>query len=415
MEKRRVVITGLGLITPLGLDVKTTWQAILNGQSGVERIPAFQQAGYPTQIAALVKDFDPERYFSIKEVKKFDPFIHFGVAAAKEAIENSRLFQEKAALNMDRIGVLIGSGIGGLATIDKNAVTLANQGHRKISPFFITGSIINTLSGYVCMQYGFHGPNFGIVSACATGSHSIGQAMRIIQYGDADVMITGGAEMASTHLGVSGFSACRALSQNNEHPKEASRPWDKKRDGFVMGEGAGVLVLESYEHAKARNAPIYAELIGFGMSSDAFHLTAPHPEALGAKLAIMNTLRDAQLEPSQIDYVNAHATSTPLGDEPEVKAIKEVFGDYAYQLPVSSTKSMTGHLLGAAGSVEAAFCVLALQDQIIPPTINLDDPSEDCDLDFVPHKPREVKLNHVLSNSFGFGGTNATLVFKRMS
>ena len=414
MHKRRVVVTGLGLVTPLGLDVDTSWRALLDGESGVVVVPEFQQRQFPTIIAATVKNFDPSSVIPAKDIKKLDTFIQYGASAAKEALTDAGIISQLDTLDLTRIGALIGSGIGGLPFIEKNTLLLNEQGPRKVSPFFISGTIINTLSGYVCMQYGFLGPNFGIASACATGNHSIGQAMRMIQCGDADVMVTGGSEMVTCGIAITGFSACRALSSRNDDPIHASRPWDKDRDGFVLGEGSGILVLESYEHAKARGAKIYAELTGFGMSSDAFHLTAPHPEALGASLAIQHTIKDAQINPEQVDYVNAHATSTPLGDETEVLAIKHVFGEKAFQLPVSSTKSMTGHLLGAAGAIEAVFSVLALRDQIIPPTINLDEPGEGCDLDFVPFHARKAKLQHVLSNSFGFGGTNAALLFSQM-
>ncbi len=409
--KNRVVVTGFGAVTPLGLDARSTWQALLNGQSGVELLTQFDSDQFPTKIGATVKNFNPELAIAPKDVKKLDTFIQYGAVAAKEAIEHSSLMADSQKLDLSRIGVLIGSGIGGLPVIERTVRSIVESGPKKVSPFFITSTIVNTLSGYVSMQYGFLGPNLALVSACATGTHSIGQAARMIQYGDADVMIAGGAEMTTCVLGIAGFSACRALSQRNDAPTKASRPWDRDRDGFVMGEGAGVLVLESYEHAKARGATIYAEIAGFGMSSDAHHFTAPHPEALGARLAMQHALKDAQINPEQIDYINAHATSTPLGDDLEVVAIKQTFGDYAYKLSVSSTKSMTGHLLGAAGAIEAIFCVLALRDQVMPPTINLDHPSEGCDLDFIPHHAKEGKLNAILSNSFGFGGTNGALVF----
>lgn len=413
MTKRRVVVTGLGLVTPLGLNTHTTWQSLLKGQSGVERLAEFNDS-FPTRIGAPVKNFDPTVAIPSKEIKKLDLFIQYGLVAAKEAITDSGLMDNLAQIDLARVGVLIGSGIGGLPNIEKTASILTEFGSKKVSPFFIPSVIVNTLSGYVSMQYGFLGPNLSIVSACATGAHSIGQAMRMIQYGDADVMIAGGAEMASCGLGLAGFSACRALSQRNGEPTKASRPWDRDRDGFVMGEGSGVVVLESYEHAKARGAKIYAELAGFSMSSDAYHLTAPHPETIGFCLAMENALKDAKLNATQIDYINAHATSTTLGDELEITAIKKVFADHAYKLAVSSTKSMTGHLLGAAGAIEAIFSILTLRDQIMPPTINLDHPSENCDLDLIPHQAKERNLQIVLSNSFGFGGTNGVLIFKKL-
>jgi 3-oxoacyl-[acyl-carrier-protein] synthase II len=414
VTKRRIVVTGLGLVTPLGLDVNTTWQALLQGQSGVELLPEFNHEAFSTKIGAVVKGFNPEVAIPPKDVKKLDIFIQYGAAAAKEALTDSGLLVQADKLDMARIGVLIGSGIGGLPIIEKTVRHMVDNGPRRVSPFFIPSTIINTLSGYVSMQYGFLGPNFGIVSACATGAHSIGQAMRMIQYGDADVMVAGGAEMTMCPLAMAGFAACRALSQRNDEPTKASRPWDKDRDGFVMGEGAGVIILEEYEHAKARGAKIYAELSGFGMSSDAYHLTLPHPEALGATLAMQHALKDAHLAPEKINYINAHATSTPAGDTVEVVAIKNTFREHAYQLSVSSTKSMTGHLLGAAGAVEAVFSILALRDQVMPPTINLDQPGDDCDLDFVPHQAKEGVINATLSNSFGFGGTNGALVFQKI-
>jgi 3-oxoacyl-[acyl-carrier-protein] synthase II len=414
VTKRRIVVTGLGLVTPLGLDVNTTWQALLQGQSGVELLPEFNHEAFSTKIGAVVKAFNPEVAIPPKDVKKLDIFIQYGAVAAKEALTDSGLLVQADKLDMARIGVLIGSGIGGLPIIEKTVRNMAENGPRRVSPFFIPSAIINTLSGYVSMQYGFLGPNFGIVSACATGAHSIGQAMRMIQYGDADVMVAGGAEMTMCPSAMAGFAACRALSQRNNEPTKASRPWDKDRDGFVMGEGAGVIILEEYEHAKARGAKIYAELSGFGMSSDAHHLTLPHPEALGATLAMQHALKDANLAPEKINYINAHATSTPAGDAVEVLAIKNTFREHAYQLSVSSTKSMTGHLLGAAGAIEAVFSVLALRDQIMPPTINLDQPGDDCDLDFVPHQAKEGIVNATLSNSFGFGGTNGALVFQKI-
>lgn len=409
MTRRRVVVTGLGLVTPVGLDVKSTWDAILSGKSGVGMITAFDAANLPVRICAAVKNFDPSPYLEPKEARKNDLFIQFAVAAASQAIADAGL--EKAS-DLERIGVSVGAGIGGLPFIEKNYLTCIEGSARRVSPFFIPGAIINMASGMVAIKYGFKGPNIAIVTACGTGAHNIGNSARLISYGDADVMIAGGSEMSTTILGVGGFASARALSRRNDEPERASRPWDRDRDGFVMGEGAGVLVVEEYEHAVRRGAHIYAELAGYGMSDDAFHITAPETSGVGAALAMQNALNDAQLNVTDVQYINAHGTSTPPGDATEVAAIKKVFGDFAYKLAVSSTKSMTGHLLGAAGAVEAIFSVLALRDQIAPPTINLDHPDEGCDLDFVPHKARSMKMDIALSNSFGFGGTNAALIFK---
>jgi 3-oxoacyl-[acyl-carrier-protein] synthase II len=412
LSKRRVVVTGLGMVTPVGLNVDDTWKAILAGKSGIARIEHFDASDINCQICGTVKNFDPLQYMSEKEARKKDIFIQYGIAAASEAIKDSGL--EVTPENADRIGVAIGSGIGGLPMIAKSTQVLLEGGPRKISPFFIPGAIINMISGIVSIMYGVRGPNFAVVTACTTGVHNIGLAARTIAYGDADVMIAGGSEMATTKLGVSGFAAMRALSTRNDEPEKASRPWDKDRDGFILGDGAGVIVLESYEHAMQRGAKIYAELVGFGMSGDASHITTPHPEGLGASNAMNASLKDAGMKPEDVDYLNAHGTSTQLGDELEVLGIKRSFGDHAYKLAVSSTKSMTGHLLGAAGSVEAIFSILAIRDQIAPPTINLDNPSEGCDLNFVPHKAQKMRIRAVLSNSFGFGGTNGTLLFREM-
>jgi 3-oxoacyl-[acyl-carrier-protein] synthase II len=408
---RRVVVTGLGMVTPLGLNTQETWKALLEGKSGVRPITAFDTTGFTTTINASVPDFDPTRYLSSKEIRKIDTFIQYGFVAAKEAIEDSGLVITEES--PDRIGVAIGSGVGGLPLIEKNQTVLHDQGPRKISPFFIPGAIINMLAGFVSMKYGLTGPNIAIVSACSTGGHNIGHAGRMIAYGDADVMIAGGAEMATCPLGVGGFSSMRALSTRNDAPEKASRPWDKDRDGFVLGEGAGILVLEELERARKRGAHIYAELAGFGMSADAYHMTAPDETGIGFTNAMLNTLNDARLNVEDVDYVNAHATST-MADPIEAAAIKKAFGDHAYKLAVSSTKSMTGHLLGAAGAVEAIFCILAIRDKVAPPTINLDHPDEGCDLDFVPHHAREMKIDVTLSNSFGFGGTNGSLLFRRI-
>lgn len=412
MTKRRVVVTGLGMLTPLGLSVKETWQGILAGKSGVGRIETFDVSAYAAQISAAIKGFQVDHYLSSKDSRKMDTFIQYGLAATVEALADARL--EISAQNADRIGVAIGSGIGGLVLIEKTHQALLEGGPRKVSPFFIPGAIINMISGQVSIRYGLKGPNIAVVTACTTSTHNIGLAARAIAYGDADVMIAGGAEMATCPLGLGGFAACRALSTRNDDPQRASRPWDRDRDGFVLGDGAGIMVLESYEHAKQRGAHIYAELVGFGMSADAYHMTSPEPEGTGGMTAMQNTLRDAGINPEQVDYINAHATSTPAGDEIEALAIKRAFGTHAQKLAVSSTKSMIGHLLGAAGAVEAIFCVLAICDQVAPPTINLDNPSENCDLDFVPHTARQMKIDFALSNSFGFGGTNGSLLFGRV-
>lgn len=413
LNKRRIVVTGLGIISPLGLDVETTWQAILAGKSGVAKISHFDASDLNCQICAAVKDFDATKYMSEKDVKKRDFFIQYGMAAATQAIEDAKLTITEE--NAQRIGLAIGSGIGGLPMIEKYHQVLLESGPRRISPFFIPASLINMISGNVSIQYGMKGPNISLVSACTTGTHNIGFAARTIAYGDADVMITGAAEMSSTKLGIGGFAAMRALSTRNDAPEKASRPWDKDRDGFVLGDGAGMLVLEEYEHAKARGAKIYAELIGFGMSADASHMTSPDPEGRGAQMAMDAAMKDADIKPHQVQYINAHGTSTPVGDELEIKGIKRSFGDHAYKLAVSSTKSMTGHLLGAAGAVEAIFCILAIRDQVAPPTMNLDNPSEGCDLNLVPYKPQPMNMEIAMSNSFGFGGTNGTLIFKRLS
>jgi len=411
LTKRRVVVTGLGLITPLGQEVETTWKAILAGKSGVASIDHFDASDLNSKICSRVKNFDASLYMPEKEARKRDSFIQYGMAAAIQAIADSNLTVTDE--NAGRIGLAVGSGIGGLPFIEKSHSTLLQSGPRRISPFFIPGALINMISGNLSIQFGMKGPNIALVSACTTGTHNIGLAARTIAYGDADVMVAGAAEMATTKLGIAGFAAMRALSTRNDEPEKASRPWDKGRDGFVLGDGAGVLVLEEYEHAKARGAKIYAELIGFGMSADAHHMTSPDPDGKGAAASMSAAIKDAGIEPEQIQYINAHATSTPTGDELEIKGIKRSFGEHAYRLAVSSTKSMTGHLLGAAGSVEAIFSILAIRDQVAPPTINLDDPSESCDLNLVPHVAQKMPLQMAMSNSFGFGGTNGTLIFKK--
>ena len=412
MNQRRVVITGLGQISPVGNDVETAWQNLLAGKSGIDRITKFDASDVSCQIAGEVKDFDISQYLPAKEARRMDSFIHYGIAGALQAIKDARL-DEFTELDKDRVGVNIGSGIGGLPLIEETSRNVVAGGARKINPFFIPGSLINLISGHITILKGYRGHNYGIVSACASGTHAIGESARLIKYGDVDVMIAGGAESAVCTLGVGGFAAMKALSTRNDDPPAASRPWDKDRDGFVMGEGSGVLVLEELEHAKRRGARIYAELAGFGASSDAYHITAPNAE--GPALALSRAIKDSGLPVEAIDYVNAHGTSTPLGDANETNATKAVFGEHAKKLVVSSTKSMTGHMLGAAGGVEAVYSVLAIRDQIAPPTINLVNQDFDagCDLDYCANTARKLEINAVASNSFGFGGTNGTLVFKR--
>ncbi|AXK39703.1 beta-ketoacyl-ACP synthase II [Crenobacter cavernae] len=413
MSKRRVVVTGLGHVSPVGNDVATGWANLLAGQSGIGKITRFDASDLACQIAGEVKDFDIGQYISAKDARRMDLFIHYGIAAALQAIGDAGL-DDVADLDKTRVGVNIGSGIGGLPLIEDTGVDLINGGPRKIGPFFIPGSLINLIAGHVTIIKGYQGPSYGIVSACTTGAHSIGDAARIIMYGDADVMVAGGAEGAISRLGIGGFAAMKALSTRNDDPTTASRPWDKGRDGFVMGEGAGVLVLEEYEHAKKRGATIYAELVGFGMSSDAYHITAPSAE--GPARGVANALKDAGINADEVDYVNAHGTSTPLGDANETNALKLAFGDHAAKLAINSTKSMTGHLLGGAGGVEAVYSVLALHHQVSPPTINLFDQDFEagCDLDYVANTAREMPIRVAISNSFGFGGTNGTLVFKQV-
>ena len=412
MARRRVVVTGLGMVSPLGLDVTTSWENILAGKSGIETITHFDTTPFSTRFGGTVKGFDVTRYMPAKEARKMDPFIHYGIAAADEALEDSGL--EVTEENAERIGVAIGSGIGGLPGIEKGHAAYMKGGPRKISPFFVPANIINMISGHVSIRHGLKGPNIALVTACATGTHSIGDAARIIEYGDADVMLAGGSEMATSPCGLGGFGAARALSTRNDDPAGASRPWDVERDGFVLSDGAGVVVLEEYEHARRRGAPIYAEVAGYGMSGDAYHMTAPSEGGEGAKRCMEAAMRNAGIEPEQVDYINAHGTSTPAGDIAETLAAKAAFGDHAYRLAMSSTKSMTGHLLGAAGGVEAIFTILAIRDQVAPPTINLDNPDPECDLDYVPHAAREMKIEIALTNSFGFGGTNGTLIFRKI-
>jgi 3-oxoacyl-[acyl-carrier-protein] synthase II len=413
VSRRRVVITGMGMLSPLGNDVPSSWQGILAGRSGIGLIEHMDLSAYSTRFGGSVKNFDVEQYLPAKEARKLDLFIQYGLAASFQAVRDSGL--EVTDANRERIGVAMGSGIGGLTNIENSCKALIEQGPRRISPFFVPGSIINMVSGFLSIHLGLQGPNYAIATACTTGSHCIGMAARNIAYGEADVMVAGGSEMAASGLGIGGFAAARALSTRNDDPAAASRPWDKGRDGFVLSDGAGALVLEELEHAKARGAKIYAELIGFGMSADAFHMTSPPDDGAGAARCIRNAILDAKIDAAQVDYINAHGTSTPAGDKAEAAAIKTVFGDHAYELSVSSTKSMVGHLLGAAGAVEAIFSVLAIRDQVAPPTINLDEPDEGCDLDFVPHEAKPRVVDIAISNSFGFGGTNGSLVFRRFA
>ena len=412
MGRRRVVVTGLGIISPVGNGLAEAWDNIVNGRSGIGPITRFDAAAFPTRIAGEVKGFDVAAYLSPKEARRYDTFIHFGLAAAIDALQDAGIGRQPD--DAERIGVCIGSGIGGLPLIEETHFALGEGGPRKITPFFVPGSIINMISGILSINYGFKGPNFATVSACATSNHAVGEAQRLIEYGDADIMVAGGAESTVSPLGIGGFCAARAMSTRNDDPAGASRPWDTGRDGFVLGEGAGVLVLEEYEHARARGARIYAELAGYGMSSDAYHVTAPSEDGEGAARSMINALRNARTEADEVDYVNAHGTSTPLGDIAETRAVKRCFGGHAGELAISSTKSMTGHLLGAAGGIEAVFTALAVQHQIAPPTINLLDQDPQCDLDYVPNEARPMNIRVALSNAFGFGGTNSTLVFRRI-
>jgi 3-oxoacyl-[acyl-carrier-protein] synthase II len=412
LSRRRVVVTGLGIVSPVGTGVPEAWKSILAGHSGVARITRFDPSAFSSQIAGEVKGFDPVTYLSAKEARRFDTFIHYGLAASIEAIKDSGLDFERE--QREQVGVCIGSGIGGLPLIEETHNAFLAGGPRKITPFFVPGSVINLISGQLSIMYGLKGPNLAVVTACTTANHSIGEAGRLIEYGDADVMIAGGSESCVSPLGVGGFCAARALSTRNDDPAGASRPWDKDRDGFVLGEGSGILVLEEYEHAKKRGARIYCELAGYGMSADAHHITAPCEDGEGAVRCMANALRNAGLNRDQVDYINAHGTSTPLGDVAETVAVKNCFGDHAKKLAVSSTKSMTGHLLGAAGGIEAVFSALAVRDQVAPPTINLANQDPQCDLDYVPNTARKMKIDVVLSNSFGFGGTNGSLVFRKI-
>jgi 3-oxoacyl-[acyl-carrier-protein] synthase II len=410
MAGRRVVVTGLGIVSPVGIGLDASWSAILAGRSGIGPITRFDASGFPVRIVGEVKDFDVSKWLSAKEARRYDTFVHYGLVAAMEAIRHAGL--EGWSGDKERAGVSIGSGIGGLPMIEETHLAYLNGGLRKVSPFFVPGTIINMISGLLSIHYGYKGPNLATVTACSTANHSIGEAARLIEYGDADVMVAGGAESTVSPLGIGGFIAARALSHRNDDPATASRPWDKDRDGFVLGEGAGVVVLEELEHAKARGARIYCELTGYGMSADAHHITAPPDDGDGARRSMINALKNAKMAATDIDYINAHGTSTPIGDLAECTAVERAFGDHAHKLAVSSTKSMTGHLLGAAGGIEAVFTVLAIRDQIAPPTANLFHQDPACKLDFVPLHARKMRIRGALSNSFGFGGTNATLVFR---
>ncbi len=412
MSKRRVVITGMGMVSPLGNTLQESWAGIKAGRSGIQTIDTFDVSQFPVKFAGLIKGFDITAYLPAKEAKKMDPFIHYGMAAGIQAMQDSGL--EVTEENAERIGVHMGAGIGGIDTISRQHQVLMKSGPRRISPFFVPSAIINMISGNLSIKLGLKGPNLAMVTACATGTHAIGDAYRLIQYGDADAMIVGGAEQAANPLGLAGFAAARALSTRNDDPQGASRPWDRDRDGFVLSDGAGAVVLEEYSHAKARGATIYAEVLGFGMSGDAYHMTLPAKGGEGAARCMRNALRDAQLNPEDIDYINAHGTSTPAGDLCETQAVKTTFGEHAYKLAVSSTKSMIGHALGAAGALETIFTAMALYEGVLPPTINLTNPDEGCDLDYVPHEAREANIRYALNNSFGFGGTNGTLVLGKI-
>lgn len=413
MSRPRIVVTGMGIVSPVGNDLATAWGNITAGKSGITPITRYDISTFPTKFAGQVLNFNAADWMNPKEARRVDPFIHYGVAAAKMAVKDSGL--EISDANRERIGVCVGSGIGGIGTIEEQCNVLTKDGLRRVSPFFVPSSIINMVAGHISIDLGITGPNLATVSACTTAAHSIGLAYRMLQYGDADVFVAGGAEAGSAPAGMAGFCQARALSSRNDAPEKASRPWDKDRDGFVLGDGAGVLVMETLQHANERGAKIYGEMIGFGMSGDAHHITAPPEDGNGARRSMTAALKDAGLNPEQVDYINAHGTSTPLGDVAETLAVKGAFGAHAYKVAVSSTKSMTGHLLGAAGGIEAIFSLLALRDQVIPPTINLDQPGDGCDLDYVPHTARQARLDVTMSNSFGFGGTNGTLVFKRFA
>ena len=415
MSQRRVVVTGMGIVSPVGSTIDSAWDAICNGRSGIGPVTSFDVELLKTRIAGEVRDFDAADYLQSRDAKRMDNFVHYGYAASVDALKDSGLLDEDSSYDPERIGCAIGAGIGGLATIEKTTEAYLKGGPRKVGPFFIPGSIINMIGGFLSINHNLKGPNIAIVSACSSATHNMGSATRMIQYGEADIMVAGGAEFATTPTSMSGFISARAMSTRNDAPEQASRPWDAERDGFVLSNGAGVVILEELEHAKNRGAKIYGEVIGFGMSADAFHMTAPPEDGDGAARCMKVAIKDAGIDPQDVDYINAHGTSTPLGDLAETVAVKTVFGDYAKQVMVSSTKSMTGHLLGAAGGVEAIFSLLALRDGIIPPTINLENPDEGCDLDYVPNTAREKDINIAISNSFGFGGTNGSLVFRKLT
>lgn len=412
MNQRRVVVTGMGIVSPVGNSIETAWENITAGKSGIDQLTHFDTTGFACTIAGEVRNLDVDKYINKKDARKMDPFMHYGIAAGVDAINDANL--EITEENAERVGVYLAAGIGGIYGIQKTTETWMEKGPRRISPFFVPSTIINMAAGHLSIMYGIKGPSLSAVSACSTATHNIGLGMRTIVYGDADVMICGGCEYATTPLAIGGFASAKALSTRNEDPHRASRPWDQDRDGFVLGDGAGVLVLEEYEHAKARGAKIYAEVSGFGMSSDAYHMTSPSPGGEGAARCMVNAMNDAEINPDQIDYINAHGTSTPLGDKGETDAIKIALGEYAYRTAIGSTKSMTGHLLGAAGGVEAIFSLLAIRDQILPGTINLDNPGEGCDLDYIANESRNSVIETSMSNSFGFGGTNATVIFKKV-
>ena len=414
MSQRRIVVTGLGLLSPVGNTVAAGWDSICNGRSGIGPVTEFDVSEMNTRIAGEIRDFEVTDFIPGKEVRRYDKFMHYGLAASQEAMAEAGLLEENNGVDPDRVGFAIGAGIGGIATIESTMLLYRDRGARRVSPFYIPGSIVNMIGGTLSIRYGYKGPNIAVVTACSTATHNIGLAARMIKYGDADVMIAGGAEYATTPTAMAGFVSAKAMSTRNDDPAAASRPWDRDRDGFVLSNGAGIVVIEELEHAKRRGATIYAEIAGFGMSGDAHHMTAPPADGEGAARCMKIALQDAGINADEVDYINAHGTSTPLGDRAEADSIKTIFGDHAQRLCVSSTKSMTGHLLGAAGGAEAIFCVLAMRDKVAPPTINLDNPGEGCDLDFIPHTAREMPINIALSNSFGFGGTNGTLVLKRL-
>lgn len=414
MPQRRIVVTGMGLVCPLGNSVASSWEAICQGRSGIGPVTEFDVSQLPTRFAGEIRDLEVSRYIEDKDARRYDKFVHYGIAAGVQAIEEAGLAQPGATVNPERVGFAIGSGIGGIATIENTMMTYRDKGPRRVSPFYIPGSIVNMIGGILSIRYGYKGPNIAIVTACTTSTHNIGVAARLIRYGDADVMVAGGAEYATTPTGMAGFCSAKAMSTRNEDPQAASRPWDRDRDGFVLSNGAGVIVIEELEHARRRGAHICAELVGFGMSGDAYHMTAPPADGEGAARCMKIAIEDAHLNPGEVDYINAHGTSTMLGDRAESDAVKTMFGDHARKLAISSTKSMTGHMLGAAGGAEAIFTVLSLRDQLAPPTINLQHPGEGCDLDYVPNQAREMPIRVALSNSFGFGGTNGTLVLSQL-